>query len=129
MNGEQQELKLDALADLLDIPSAEEFAGTVVYETEIETESGDYRYMDLGDVRGITELTLNGTLLGTKWYGAHVYDMGGALKEGVNSLSIKLTTISGNYVKSLKDNSVAQRWTGNQANSPMGILGPVRISS
>ena len=127
MNGDRQELKLDALADLLDVPSAKDFAGTVCYETTLDIDSGDTRYIDLGQVQGITELTLNGTALGTKWYGAHVYDMGGVVKEGENRLSIKLTTISGNYVKSLKDNPVAQRWTRNQANYPMGILGPVRI--
>jgi hypothetical protein len=90
-------------------------------------DSGDYHHIDLGQVQGITELTLNGTALGTKWYGDHVYDIGSAVKAGENSLSIKLTTISGNYVKSLKDNPVAQRWTQNQANFPMGILGPVRL--
>ncbi len=127
MNGDRQELKLDVLADLLDIPSAKDFAGTVIYETSLDIDSEDSRYIDLGQVQGVTELTLNGTVLGTRWYGAHVYAMGAAVKEGENRLSIKLTTISGNYVKSLKDNPVAQRWTRNQANYPMGILGPVRI--
>jgi hypothetical protein len=84
--------------------------------------------IDLGEVQGITELSLNGRALGTRWYGAHVYDLNGAVKEGENLLSIKLTTISGNYVKSLKDNEVAQRWTRHQDNYPMGILGPVRLS-
>ena len=127
MNGDRQELKLDVLADLLDVPSAKDFAGTVFYETTLDIESRDTRYIDLGQVQGITELTLNGTALGTKWYGAHVYDIGGVVKVGENSLSIKLTTIIGNYVKSLKDNPVAQRWTRNQANYPMGIMGPVRL--
>ena len=128
MNGDRQELKLDALADLLDIPSAKDFAGTVFYETTLDMDSGDTRYIDLGQVQGISELTFNGTALGTRWYGAHVYDIGGVVKEGENRLNIKLTTISGNYVKSLKDNPVAQRWTRHQDNYPMGILGPVRIS-
>jgi len=127
MNGKQQELKLDALSDLLEIPSAKDFAGTVIYEIYLDMDPTDSRYIDLGQVQGITELTLNGTALGTKWYGAHVYDLGAAVKEGENHLSIKLTTISGNYVKSLKDNSVAQRWTRHQDNYPMGILGPVRL--
>ncbi len=128
MNGDLQELKLDTLTDLLDISPAKDFAGTVIYETTLDIDSGDSRHIDLGQVQGISELSLNGTALGTRWYGAHVYDLGAAVKEGENNLRIKLTTISGNYVKSLKDNQVAQRWTKNQANYPMGILGPVRIS-
>ena len=127
MNGKQQELKLDALTDLIDLPSVKDFAGTVFYETSLDIDSGDSQHIDLGQVQGITELTLNGTMLGTKWYGAHVYDIGSVVKQGENSLSIKLTTITGNYVKSLKDNPVAQRWTSHQANFPMGILGPVSI--
>ncbi len=127
MNGDRQELKLDALSDLLDIRSAKDFAGTVIYEISLDMDPEASRHIDLGEVQGITELTLNGTVLGTRWYGKHVYDLGAAVKAGENSLSIKLTTISGNYVKSLKDNSVAQRWTRNQDNYPMGILGPVRI--
>jgi len=127
MNGDRQELKLDALADLLDIPSAKDFAGTVIYETNLEIAPGDFKHIDLGQVQGITELTLNGTSLGSRWYGAHVYNLGDVVKAGENHLSIKLTTISGNYVKSLKDNQVAQRWTRHQDNYPMGILGPVRI--
>jgi len=127
MNGDRQELKLDALTDLVDIPSAKDFAGTVFYEIVLDMDSGDYQHIDLGDVQGITELTLNGTELGTKWYGAQVYDIGSAVKEGENLLVIKLITITGNYVKNLQDNPVAQRWTRHQANYPMGILGPVRI--
>jgi hypothetical protein len=127
MNGDRQQMKLDVLADLTEIQSSKNFAGTIFYEKTLEIDRGDFRHIDLGNVQGITELTLNGEPLGTKWYGAHVYDIGTAVKQGENMLNIKLTTITGNYLKSLKDNQVAQRWTGNQPSYPMGILGPVRI--
>jgi len=127
MNGDRQELELDALSDLLELPSAKDFAGTVIYDVSLDLNPEDSRYIDLGQVQGITELTLNGTILGSRWYGKHVYDMRAAVKEGENSLIIKLTTITGNYVKSLKENAVAQGWTRHQNNYPMGILGPVRI--
>ena len=127
MNGDRQELTLDVLSDLLEIPQAKDFAGTVTYETSLDIQTGDYRHIDLGQVQGVTELTVNGTNLGTRWYGVHIYEVGAELKEGKNQLAIKLTTISGNYVKSLKENPVAQRWTRHQDNYPMGILGPVRI--
>jgi hypothetical protein len=127
MNGDRQKLTLDVLSDLLEIPLTKDFAGTVTYETRLDIQTGDYRYIDLGQVQGVTELTVNGTHLGTRWYGAHTYEVGAVLKKGRNQLAIKLTTISGNYVKSLKENPVAQRWTRHQENYPMGILGPVRI--
>ena len=65
--------------------------------------------------------------MGTRWYGAHIYDVGGSLKKGDNKLTITLTTIVGNYLKGLKDNRVAQNWTRHQDYYPMGILGPVRL--
>jgi hypothetical protein len=97
----------------------------VIYNKTFKVENQNYHYIDLGNVQGVTELTLNGKLLGTKWYGAHLYDLEGAIKEGENEVSIKLTTITGNYMKGLKDNPVAQQWTGRQSYYPMGILGPV----
>jgi hypothetical protein len=127
MHGDRQQMELDELADLLDIPESRDFAGTVYYEKRFEADPVDHSYVDLGNVQGVSELTVNGKALGTRWYGAHVYPLGDALKEGENVLSIKLTTICGNYVKSLKDNPVAQRWTGRQYNYPMGVLGPVRL--
>jgi hypothetical protein len=127
LNGETQKLKLNSLADLAENEQTHAFAGEAVYKKNIRIDSGDYRYMDLGDVQGISELTLNGKFLGIRWYGAHRYDIGGVLQPGENTLSIKLTTIAGNYLKSLKDNPVAMAWTRHQDYYPMGILGPVRI--
>jgi hypothetical protein len=49
------------------------------------------------------------------------------LKKGENTISVKVTTIIGNYLKSLKDNPVAMTWTRRQKNYPMGIIGPVKV--
>jgi hypothetical protein len=127
MDGSWQQMELGKLKDLLDIPEAKDFAGTVIYENYFELDAMGSRQIDLGNVQGISELILNDKALGTRWYGAHIYQLGDALREGENILSIKLTTITGNYVKSLKDNPVAQRWTGRQENYSMGVLGPVKI--
>jgi hypothetical protein len=129
VNGTQEEMELEEPTDLLDIPGLKDFAGIVYYETNFHSESGDTQLLDLGQVQGISELTLNGTSLGTRWFGAHVYDLSGKVKEGENHLSVKVTTIVGNYVKSLNENPVAQRWTRHQEYYPMGMLGPVRLGS
>ncbi len=125
MNGDQQQMTLETLADLSTIEETRHFAGTVYYKKILAIDDSAHRQLDLGDVQGITELSINGKLLGTRWYGAQVYDLEGALKEGENELTIKLTTITGNYMKGLKDNPVAQRWTWGQSYYPIGILGPV----
>ncbi len=129
MNGDRQQTTLDMLTDLSTIEQTKHFAGTAIYKKSLEIDKLKYNHLDLGNVQGITEVTLNGKLLGTKWYGAHRYDLEGALVEGENELTIKLTTIAGNYMKGLKDNKVAQRWTGGQSYYPMGILGPVMLNT
>ena len=127
INGEKQKLELNSLKDLIEMKETKEFAGEVFYEKTINKVSNDYQQIDLGDVQGVTELTLNGKLIGTRWYGAHVYNVKNVWKVGENTLSIKLTSITGNYLKSLTDNPVAMDWTKHQNYYPMGIMGPVRM--
>jgi len=129
INGEKQELELGELTDLVKMKQTESFAGEVIYEKTLNIKSDDFQYIDLGDVQGVSELAVNGKHLGVRWYGAHLYDISSVLKNGENKLTIKLTTIVGNYLKSLKDNPVAMTWTRRQEYCPMGISGPVRIYS
>ena len=128
MNGDRSQMMVETLADLSTLEETRHFAGTVYYKKILAIDDPAFHSLDLGNVQGITELSINGKLLGTRWYGAQVYDLEGALKEGENELIIKLTTITGNYMKGLKDNPVAQRWTSRQAYYPMGIMGPVTLN-
>ena len=99
-----------------------------MYEKEFNVDdSRGLTYLDLGDVQGVSELTLNGKNMGVRWYGNHTYDISGSLVKGNNSLSIKLTTIAGNYLKSLKNNQTAQRWTNGQPYYTVGVMGPVKL--
>lgn len=127
IDGSSRNMDLEALIDLVEMPETKNFAGTIIYEKTVDIGSRDFQYIDLGNVQGVSELTLNGKSLGTKWYGAHVYDIKDVVKTGENIISVKLTTITGNYLKGEKENRVAQRWTVNQEYYPMGIMGPVKF--
>ena len=127
MHGEKQQLKIENLIDLTENRDTQHFAGEVFYEKSIHVDANKYQQIDLGDVQGVSELSLNGKLIGTRWYGAHTYNIKNALKVGENKLSIKLTTITGNYMKSLVDNPVAMEWVSRQNVYPMGMMGPVRL--
>lgn len=127
INGKTQQMKLGSLIDLVENSKTRDFAGDIIYEKTVAIDSHKYEYLDLGDVQGISELTINGEYIGTKWYGAHIFHVKNALKKGENKISVKLTTITGNYLKSLADNKVAQNWTRHQGYTSMGIIGPVRI--
>jgi hypothetical protein len=127
INGERVQTSIRELSDLTGNTLSRNFAGVATYEKEFEIDSEDYSCIDLGEVQGISELLLNDQLIGTKWYGAHRYDIRGRIIKGKNKVTIKLTTITGNYLKGLKDNKVARRWTAGQNYYPMGVMGPVKL--
>ena len=128
MDGSNRILEIETLKDLTEIPETKNFAGTVIYEKIIDFNGSDLEYIDLGNVQGVSELTLNGKNLGVKWYGDHTYAVKDVVKKGENKISVKLTTITGNYLKGEKENQVAQNWTGYQDYYPVGIMGPVRFA-
>ena len=49
----------------------------------------------------------------------------------MNAIEIKVTTTMGNYMKTLKENKIAQYWTNekrkDQPLQSMGLVGPVTI--
>lgn len=117
------------LADLKEDPALQSFAGVIVYEKQFQVgDPGSYHSLDLGKVSGVSEVEVNGQPLGCRWYGRHIYDLGQALKAGGNTVKIKVTTTLGNYMKSLDNNAVAQRWTKKQPFHSQGLMGPVKLT-
>ncbi|MDD7605866.1 MAG: hypothetical protein PUJ87_04095, partial [Prevotellaceae bacterium] len=93
--------------------------------------SGDTlpRYLNLGKVCEIAEVKINGRPAGVKWFGRRILDVNGLLHRGSNTIEVKVTTLMGNYMQTLKGNKVAQRFVIKR-NAPlrsMGLLGPVRL--
>ena len=128
VNGRKRQTSMRRLTDFLEYSRLKSFAGEAVYEKEIQVDNpASHSYLSLGKVQGVSELAINGQKIGVKWYGRHVYDVSGHLKKGENNLSIKITTIAGNYLKSLKGNPTAQRWTSGQPFYPVGMMGPVEL--
>jgi hypothetical protein len=120
------------LADLKELPAYTYFAGTVIYRNTFQvTDKNMVHYLNLGNVYGICEVRINGKEAGTQWYGRRIYDTAGLLRNGVNEIEIKVVTVMVNYMKTLKDNVVAQYWTNlkrkDQPLQSMGLVGPVTI--
>lgn len=125
---------MPALTDLKDVPATVAFSGTVLYRVVVDAEQGAlWKYINLGKVAGISGVTVNGKDAGIQWYGRRVYQIDHLLQSGQNSLEIKVITTMGNYMKTLKDNHVAQYWTNvdrkDQPIQSMGLLGPVLLYS
>jgi len=122
------------IAQLADISRAENdaplstFAGRILYRTQFDNQSGEPTWLDLGQVYDVSEVRLNGKPLGVRWWGRHVYSTEGALRKGRNQLEVQVTTMLGNYCKSLQDvNPVAKRWAFWFPPIPAGLVGPVRL--
>ena len=122
---------LDSLVDFKEMKDTayKNFMGDVTY-TKTVTLSGKLpKYLNLGKVADICEVSVNGKPLGVKWFGERVYDVAGALKQGDNTIEVKVTTLMGNYIQTLKDSKVAQRYIlkRNQPYVSAGLIGPVQL--
>ena len=120
---------LYVLKDLEAMPEYADFMGHVTYRTILHISGKAPQYINLGKVCEVCELRVNGVDCGTRWFGRRIYDIGSLLHEGDNTVEVRVSTLTGNYVRSLTDNKVAQRFIlrRNQPVAPMGLLGPVTV--
>jgi hypothetical protein len=131
INGNTRTVQMNQLKDLKDLPDAVSFSGTAIYRTNLDlADLSKDVFLNLGKVFGISELLVNNVPCGTRWYGRHIYDVTKQVKPGANAIEIRVVTTMGNYLKTLKDNPVAQYWTNekrkDQPIQSMGLVGPVR---
>lgn len=128
VNGKSTSLTLEKLIDFSQREDLRGFAGSVLYENEF-TLAGtrNVQYLQLGVTHGVAEISINNQKVGVQWYGNPVHNISRFVRKGDNTIQIKLITTLGNYMKSLKENKVAQIWMHHQPVFPVGLVGPVRI--
>jgi len=117
---------LPALIDFKNDQTLCEFSGTAIYSTQFNVSDNQRTLLSLGEVFGISEVTLNGINLGHRWFGEHNYDVSNALIIGTNVLEIKVITTLSNYF-SVWENPVAQIWTTDRQPVSEGMVGPVLL--
>jgi hypothetical protein len=91
--------------------------------------------LDLGSVKNIAEVTVNGKSAGVLWTPPFQADVTGALKPGSNTLEIKVTNLWPNRLIGDLQPNVTKKYTWTsldvlRADSPLlpsGLLGPVRV--
>lgn len=126
-----REFEIDRLADFhaLPFPWLNSFAGVIEYTKSVRIDDpAAVRLLDAGLTHhGVTELLVNGEPAGVKWYGERTFDVSGRFRAGENTVTIRVTTLLGNYVKSrTKDTPTAQRWDwALRKNRELGLAGPV----
>jgi hypothetical protein len=96
--GAGSKLQLPALVSLSTLadPAAKYFSGTATYRSTVVIPAdllgkGRRLQLDLGTVRDLVRVTINGRDLGVWWHGPFTRDVTGALKPGKNSLELAVT--------------------------------------
>jgi hypothetical protein len=130
---------LASLADNAD-SGIKYFSGTATYDKTFTvptvTKNASY-ILDLGDVKNIAEIVVNGKNVGTVWKKPFRLDVTEALKSGQNTVQIKVTNLWVNRLIGDAQPTVTNKVTFTtmpfyQADSPLlssGLLGPVRVLS
>jgi hypothetical protein len=118
------------------------FSGTGTYTKNVQASAdwfkkGSELWIDLGDVKNLAEVTVNGKPLGIVWHAPYRIDVTKDLKPGANQISIKVTNAWVNRLIGDQQPDATTKYTfadvkPYKANSPLlpsGLLGPVRIYS
>lgn len=116
------------------------FSGTGIYYRSIEAPAdwfvrGAKLWLDLGSVKNLADVTVNGKALGILWKAPFRVDVTDALKPGGNRLEIKVTNLWVNRLIGDAQPDAARKYTYTtqpfyRAESPLlpsGLLGPVRV--
>jgi hypothetical protein len=134
--------KLDTLSSWSENadPGIKYFSGTGAYAKTVDVpadwiKAGARLWLDLGDVKNLAEVTVNGKPLGIVWKTPFRVDVTSALRPGANTLEIKVANLWVNRLIGDKQPGVTKTYTYTavefyRADSPLlpsGLLGPVRI--
>jgi hypothetical protein len=116
------------------------FSGTGTYTTTVQApadwmRTGARLWLDLGDVKNLAEVAVNGRPLGIVWKAPFRVEVTGALKPGPNELQVKVTNLWVNRLIGDQQPGAAKKFTYTtqpfyNADSPLlpsGLLGPVRF--
>jgi hypothetical protein len=140
--GAPAKLTLDRLASWSD--SADEgvkyFSGTGTYTKTIQApgdwfKPGTHLSIDLGEVKNLAEVSVNGKPLGIVWKTPYRVDVTEVMKAGANTVEIKVTNPWVNRIIGDRQPNVTKTYTFTspkyyKADSklvPSGLLGPVQI--
>jgi hypothetical protein len=120
-------------------PGIRYFSGTGTYSKTVDAPAAWFKkgaqiWIDLGEVKNLAEVVVNGKSLGTIWHTPYRIDATGALRPGPNQITIKATNSWVNrLIGDQQPNATKVTFTvihPYKADSPLlpgGLLGPVTI--
>jgi hypothetical protein len=123
-------------------PGVKYFSGTGTYTTNVDApddwfNTGNELWLDLGEVKNLAEVLVNGKSLGIVWKKPFRVNASEALKPGANKLEVKVTNLWVNRLIGDQQPGITKKYTYTtqafyKADSPLlpsGLLGPVKIIS
>ena len=141
--GAPASITVDKLASWSDNSDAgvKYFSGTGTYTQSVNAPASWFKkgakvWIDLGDVKNLAQVEINGKPLGVVWHTPYRVDATGALKPGANEITIKVTNAWVNRMIGDEQPNATKYTFADvkpyRANSPLlpsGLLGPVRLYS
>jgi len=142
--GSPASVTLDKLISWTDSSDAgvKYFSGAGTYTKTLQAapdwfKKGAKLWIDLGDVKNLAEVTVNGRSLGIVWHTPYRVDATSALKPGANAVTIKVINAWVNRLIGDQQPDATTKYTfadvkPYKANSPLlpsGLLGPVHVYS
>lgn len=113
------------------------YSGTASYTTTFSYQKSDAKniFIDLGEVGVMATVTLNGTKVGTTWMAPYRLTITDAVKEGENTLEVKVVNVWRNRITGDKTLPESERTTSVLIDNitpeeeliSSGLLGPVTI--
>jgi hypothetical protein len=116
------------------------FSGTAAYSNTIQvptdwTTNGGRVLLDLGSVKNVAEVRLNGRPTGIAWKPPFRVDVTDALKPGANTLEVRVSNLWPNRLIGDKQPSATRKYafavsdpyTADSPLLPSGLLGPVQL--
>jgi hypothetical protein len=116
------------------------FSGTANYTKTVQASANWFKpaahvWIDLGSVKNLAEVSVNGKPVGIVWKTPYRVDATGALKPGDNQIEIKVTNGWANRIIGDRQPNTTKQYTFTsprfyKANAPLlpsGLLGPVQI--
>ena len=123
-------------------PGVKYFSGTATYTKTVQAstewlQGGGGLWLDLGDVKNIAEVAVNGKPLGIFWKAPFRVDVTSAMRPGANTLEIKVTNLWVNRLIGDQQPDIPKKYTYTavqfyRADSPLlpsGLIGPVQFVS
>jgi hypothetical protein len=123
-------------------PGVKYFSGAGTYAKSIDADASWFKkgsriWLDLGDVKNLAEVTVNGKSLGVVWHAPFRVDVTNALKPGANQLSVKVINAWVNRLIGDQQPGVTpdkaitfadtKPYRANSPLQPSGLLGPVKF--